>query len=278
MYYLYLLARRLSLTFPRSFCYYIASLLADLKFIFSPRDRKEITYNLRPLIKKKSLRREVRQVFRNFALYLVDFFRFSQLDRRFIDRYVEIKGREHLLKAKNKKKGVIILTAHLGNYELGGAVASLIGYKIYAIALPHKDKRINSFFNYQRNLCGVKVVSTGVSIKKCIQLLRNNEMVAFLGDKDFTSKGMKVELCGKEAFLPRGPAYFSLKTGACILPSFFIRENQRYYRLIFEQPIFPTGERGAKEEQEIIEEYKKVLEKYILKYPTQWYMFRKYWL
>lgn len=282
MFYSYLIAKKVALFLPRSFCYFIASILADLHFILSTRDRESVLYNLKPLIKNDNLRKSARQVFRNFALYLVDFFRFSKLDLSFLKKYVAIEGEEYLWQAKKRKKGVIALTAHLGNYELGAAFASLLGYKIYAIALPHKDLRVNNFFIQQRKLYDVEVIPTGTRVKKCFQLLRENKIVAFLGDRDFSFKqGVKVKLCGKEAVIPRGPAFFSLKTGACVLPSFLIREphNKKYYRLIFKQPILPVKENGNKKsEQEIIEEYKKILEKYILKFPTQWYMFQKYWL
>jgi KDO2-lipid IV(A) lauroyltransferase len=278
MYYLFIFGKFLSLIFSRKICYIIARCLALLQFLISPKDREAVTYNLSPVVKEnKKIDRFVKEVFINFSYYLVDFFRYSKLDKNFIEKYVKIEGLFHLEKALSKKRGVITLTAHLGNYELGGAVASLLGYPIYAVALPHRDKRLNRLFNRHREMVGMKVIHTGISIRQCLYVLKEGKVVAFLGDRDFFKNGIKVRMFSRYALLPRGPAYLALKTGACILPSFFIRKNKYYYVLIFERPI-DCIEENLFSEEEIIKRYTKFLENYIEKYLQQWYMFEKYWL
>jgi len=281
MYYLYCIARFMALLFPRRLSYFIASIISRFKYWTSWYDRQYVIYNLTPVLKdRKKAKRYALRVFENFAFYLADFFSFEKIDSRFIKRYVRLSGLDNLKKAIEEKRGIVALTAHIGNYELGGAITSYLGYDIYAIALPHRDKRINNFFNRQRGIFKVKVIPTGIAVKKCFKVLKDKKIIAFLGDKDFVAhNGEKVVICGRDVLLPRGPAFFALKTGSVIIPSFFVREDKYYYRLIFEPPIFPYKENGVpKETKELIEEYASVLERYIVNYPDQWYMFSRYWL
>ena len=280
MYYLYCIARFLVLILPRSCSYFIAGILSSIKFYISRRDRRAVIFNITPLVEnKKELSRRAKRVFNNFAFYLVDFLNTSHINREFIKRYVSISGIGNLNSIVGKK-GIIALTAHIGNYELGGSIVSILGYDIHAIAFPHKDRRINDFFNNQRSIFKVKVIPTGRAVVRCIRLLKNKKMVAFLGDRDFASiKGYRVRLCGREALLPKGPSFFALKTDSVIIPSFFVRERKYFYRLIFEPPIFPRYNDGSlKSEKMLIEEQLRILEKYIRRYSDQWYMFQKYWL
>ncbi|MCD6229153.1 MAG: lysophospholipid acyltransferase family protein [Candidatus Omnitrophica bacterium] len=279
MYYFFVLGRWVAILLPRKISYLLASIIARVKFFFSKRDRENLIYNLLPILKnKKTAYQYARKIVENFAYYLVDFFRFSKIDSEFIEKYVKLIRIDFLQNLIKENKKIIALTAHLGNYELGGALTSILGYKVYAVALPHKDERTNSFFNHQREVCGVEVTSTGIGIKKCFQALKSRKILALLGDKDFSGKGKKVKMFGKTCILPRGVANFSLKTDAYIIPSFLIRENKYTYSLIFDTPISPYRENKKKTEEEIIQECAKILEKYIARYPEQWYMFEKYWI
>lgn len=281
MYYLFVLGKGLFLLLPRSFCYVVAKILAIAHFYLSPKDREALSYNLSPIVKeKRRLKKCVKEVFVNFSYYLVDFFRHSRVNQGFIKKYVKVSGENYIKHCLSENEGIILLTAHLGNYELGGAVISLIGYPPYVLALPHLNKRLDNFFNHQREITGVKIIPTGAKVKECFSLLRKGKIVVFLGDRNYGEGGLKVEMFSKYTYFPRGAAFFSLRTKAYIIPAFFVRKNRKFYHLIFEKPIVYKDEFSseAKTEREILEEYVPTLEKYIKKYPEQWYMFQKYWL
>ncbi|MCM8787499.1 MAG: lysophospholipid acyltransferase family protein [Candidatus Omnitrophica bacterium] len=278
MYYLFVIGKFLALIFPRSICYFFAKLLANLHFYLSATDRKTVYYNFSALVSdKKKLQKCAKEVFVNFSYYLVDFFRYQKLNLEFISKYVRISGLEYLEEALFKKKGIILLSAHFGNYELGGAIFSLLGYPCYTIALSHKDRRLNNFFNKQRSKVRLKVFPVGYNPKKYLELLKEGKILALLGDRDFSNSSIKVKMFSRYALLPRGPAFFALKTGSTIIPSFLIREKKFFYNLIFEKPIF-CDTNQYKSEEEVISAYILVLEKYLKKYPQQWYLFEKYWL
>ena len=277
MYYLFVLGKIVAKTFPRRVSYAIARFCAKLHFYFSPKDRETILYNLSAILPKEKRDLCAKNAFINFAYYLVDFFRQDKLNKSFIDKYVTVQGLENLDTAFKNNQGVIILTAHLGNYELGAAVASILGYPLHAIALPHKDKRTNKLFNDQRGSVGVKVIPTGIAVKKSLSILRRGGIVCFLADRDFSGTAQELDMFSRKAPLPKGPAFFTLKSGACIVPTFFLRENKNFYRLVFDEPIYFNREE-FKDETDVIKRYIPVLEKYIRDYPDQWYMFERYWL
>ncbi len=276
MYYLYIFAKTLCLILPRSFCYAIARFLAMLHYYFSKKDRTIVINNLTPIIEEENKRQEcARKIFVNFAYYLVDFFRYRYLNRNFINKYIKVSGIEHLEKALSQKKGVIANTAHIGNYELAGAVTSLLGFPFSAVALAHKDTRINNLFNKQRKLVGINIIAAGVATKKCFSLLKKGGFAAFLGDRDFLGTGVKVKMFSHDAVLPKGPAFFARKTGACIVPAFLVREKKKFYHLIFELPIETDK---LKTDEEIVKKYAEILARYIKMYPEQWYLFQPYWV
>lgn len=279
-YILYNLGKFIVLILPRKLGYLLAVAICRLKYYLSAKDRKAVLYNTKIVLGDvdcKTIKRTSIQVFENFGKYLVDFFRFSRIDQDFMNRYVRVKNITYLDSGLRDFPGVIILSAHIGNWELGGAVVSKLGYPFYAVALVHTHPKVNNFFNNQRSLCGINVIPVGVTLRRCYQLLKLKKIVAFAGDREFGSGGLETRVLGKKALVPRGPANFCLRTKAAIVPAFMIREDSDFFTLVFEKPIPAVDESGRlKTEKELIEEYMKVIEKYIRQYPSQWYMFRPF--
>jgi len=280
-FFLYRLGQFIAVSLPLKFVYGIGVFLADLQYIFAFRDRRYVRNNLKVIFPQESSRfinKTSRKVFQNFAKYLVDFFRFEKLDRSFIDRKVKLENLENFDQALKKGKGVIVLTAHLGNWELGGVVIAQLGYPFWAVALPHKSKMVNDFFDRQRNRKGVKVIAMGKAVRSCISEIRKNHMVALVGDRDFTEKGVVVDFFNKPTHFPEGPAALSLMTGAPIVPGFMLRNPDDSFTLRIEKPLsFQPSPDKKKDLIELVAMYNKIFEGYILKYPDQWYVFRNFW-
>lgn len=277
MYYLFILGKIIALSFPRAISYKIAKFCALAHFYLSKKDREAVFYNLKPLVEENQKRKQVaKKVFINFAYYLTDFFRYSRLNEKFIKKYIKLEGIEIVDQIIKKKQGAIFLTAHLGNYELGGAVMSILGYPLSVVALPHLDLRTNDFFNKQRKRVGIEVIPTGLAVKRSISVLKEGKLLALLGDRDFSNSGKRQKVFSRFAHIPRGAAFFTKKSGAAIIPAFFVRENKYYYRLIFgDQIVYDKNSKNF--EEEMLQNYVQVLEKYLKKYPEQWYLFQKYW-
>ena len=261
--------------------YKLADIVSDIYYFFARNDRENLQCNLRIALKtddKKIINAHIKNIFRNFAKYLVDFLRFEKLDNDYILSHVKLEGKENLDKARAKGKGAIVLTAHIGNWELGGGVVASMGYPLYVIALDHKDKRINDLFLHQRASVDVKVIPIGAQIKSCFRVLKKNWLLAIVGDRDFTNHGIKIAFFGQPTVFPKGPAVFSLRTGAAIIPTFVIRTENDAFKIIFEEPleIKPTGNE-AEDIKAIMQSYIAVIEKYVRSFPDQWCAFKKVW-
>jgi KDO2-lipid IV(A) lauroyltransferase len=281
-YFLYRTGQFIALHLPIKIAYALAVLFSDIHYIFADKDRRAVKENLKAIFPEKKAR-EIRRIrirmFRNFAKYLVDFFRFQLIDSEYIKNNVRIKNLHYFKEAAAKGKGTIILTAHLGNWELGGIVIALSGFPFWAVALPHKEKKVNDFFNFQRESKGVKVIPLGNAVRLCLKLLKENKPIALVGDRDFTAKGIVLNFFGKPAFLPEGPAAFALQTGATIVPGFMLRNPDDTFTLTIEKPLeFTTTGDKKKDLIAIISRYKIIFEDYIRQYPDQWYMFRRFWI
>ena len=114
--------------------------------------------------------------------------------------------------------------------------------------------------------------------KNIADALAKNEIVAMLGDRATKTNRMRIKFFGKEAYFPTGAIILSLLTGAPIVPGFVIYKGKGKYYGVAEKPIYAkeTGNR-EKDIKETLEKIIKVFEKYIRKYPDQWYNFYPFW-
>ena len=274
---------------PVEMSYWIGRFLSGLQYWFSPRDRHAVKSNLRVILNTGGRPEEegrvaatAIKVFENFGQYLVEFFRMGKnLDAEFIRKNVDIHNLATIDAMLKRGKGVILLTAHLGNWELGGVVLSKLGYPIVAIALPHKERPVNDLFNLQRESHGVTIIPTSIAIRRCLEALKENKLVALLADRDFTQHGEEMDFLSRRAMIPKGAAVFALKTGAAIVPTFLTRNNDNRFTLLIGDPILPPWADEQMKDQDalvtIMRKYSRVIERKIREYPDQWLMFREFW-
>lgn len=267
---------------PRKAAYAFGRWASEQHFLRSRKDREAVICNLRHITASEDrLWEKAREVFHNFGVYLVDFFfMYRTVDQAFMKEKVVRKGWEHFEASHARGKGVIILTAHLGNWEMGAALLGRMGYPVTAVALPHKERRVNELFNRQRRNYGVTVIPTNTAVRRCIKALRENKCVALLGDRDFGSFGEPLPFFGRTTLIPKGPAFFALKTGAVILPSFVIPRQDGKYEVHFHEPIIPPERHSGGDEHVMMVDLTKkmvaVIQEKIRAYPTHWLMFREF--
>lgn len=280
--YLYKLAEFLTRLLPISISYAVAVFLADMQYLLSRTDRESVRHNLCCIMNTSQVpSRVVREVFHYFAKYLVDFFTLTKrINKEFISKSVDITGVENLNDVIAKGKGGVIVSAHLGNWEMAGAVLGLLGYPLSVVALAHKDDRVNAFFNARREYFGARVIQTNVALRRCLDHLKRNRLVAILADRDFGHHGLLMDFFGRKAMIPKGAALFSLKTGAPIIPAFFLRAPLDRFKIVMMKPIYPPvlDEGGISDQQieKLVNEYLHHIEDQIRKHPSQWLMFRTF--
>jgi len=242
----------------------------NLKIIFEFREKRNLS--------ERELSRYVKEVYINFGKYMTEFFTIPKLNYEKVKEKVIVENIEILDTALKKGNGVIALTAHIGNWELAGVVASILGYKISAIVIPYITPKITEIYRRIRENKGVEVIFTGSNPKDFIKFKRENKVLAILGDRVFTEKGVIVNFMGKKAIFPRGPATLAVKLKTEFISGFLVRENNKY-KLFFEKIEYPPENLNEEEKIDfLLFQSVKKIEEVILRYPTQWLSFQDIWI
>ena len=271
----YRIAQRLSVALPSRSAFQVAERLADLQWRTSAKDRQAVQDNLsmilgRPTPPSSPL---VRDVFRNFGRYLVEFFSIHRVPHP----TVTLEGFEHLVNTVRSHRGAIAMTAHFGNWELAAVLLHRHGMPISAIALPHDDPGMDRLFTQQRARCGIATIPLGTNAaRRGLQCLDAGGLLGILGDREFFGHGLTVSLCGYDVLFPRGPAILSLRAQAPVVPVFLVREGPWAFRLCVEPPIWPTTTDGRLDGsiQRLTQAYADIVARYLKRCPDQWLMFR----
>ncbi|MCM8803820.1 MAG: lysophospholipid acyltransferase family protein [Candidatus Omnitrophica bacterium] len=272
--------------FPEKFCFLIARILTEIRYIFTSNLRKIMKKNLKIIlnfkkgdkIKQEDLARYVKEVYYNFGRYMAEFFTIPKLNYRKLRERVIVENIELLEGSLSKGNGVIALTAHIGNWELAGIITSILGHKICAVVIPYLTPKITEIYKKIRESKGVEVIFTGSNPKEFIRFKKENKILAILGDRVFTEKGVIVNFMGKKAIFPRGPATLAIKLKTEFIAGFLVRENKKY-KLFFEQIAYPDEKLSEDEKIDyLLNQSVKIIEKVILKYPTQWLNFQDIWV
>jgi KDO2-lipid IV(A) lauroyltransferase len=220
-------------------------------------------------------------VFRDYSSYLIDLFHLSHEPGR-IDGYAfTITGMENLERALSSGRGVILLASHLGNWELGSLKLTLKDKKIHVVFSPDSSSLLESQRSFLRHADGVQEVPLrygGFSSLKLLRVLQDGGVVALQGDRLTFDRGIPVTFFGHEALFPKGPVKLALVTDSIVLPVFIPITGYKSYEIIVEAPLYmETGEGVTDELKTNLQKIITILEKYISRYPTQWFTFMPFW-
>src|SRR3989338_5290422 len=204
------------------------------------------------------------------------------MDRpKLLKERVWIIGKENLDAALARGKGVILVSAHFGNFPLMLARLSLQGYKVAGIMRYMRDERIESFFSAKRNRLKIKTIYSQprkLCVEDSIRTLRNNELLFIPIDQNFGTGGVFVDFFGQKAATATGPIVLARRTQASVLPCFIIRQADDRHKIIFEAPLDLGEEKFSKENTLInIQKLTGIIEFYIRKYHAQWSWIHRRW-
>jgi len=277
----YLAAGVLSSALPRPFAYWIGLRASDVIYRRDERGRNAVRSNLRQILAYKGLKAGdavldmmARQTFRAFGKYLVDFFRYKTLTPGRVDRMVVSEHAEYVEEVKRHDRGAILVTAHLGNWEFGGAILVSMGCPMNVVFLPQRNVRTDRLFRRRREQRGFKVIPLEKAVSGCLGALARREFVALLIDRDYSRNGERVMFCGRPARFPRGAATLSLRTGCPILQGYLLRQPDETFLMKWLTPLYPDGQKDAGALQAVLCAN---LEREVCEHPTQWFMFEPFW-
>ena len=265
---------------PLRLCRWLGKVVALLIYSVSHKDREGLAFNISLALDRPAndpqVKKKVRQVFINYGRYMVDFFLMPQLSETKAKRYfAHIRGEEILQNALAKGRGAILLSPHLGNWEFGGVMLRHSEYPLAVVALAHNVSSTNVLVNRLRKERGIKVIEVDQSPFSGVEILRhlrNNGVVAMIGDKNFFGRGLPTIFFGKEVIFPLGPVLMAMKSGAALIPAFVLKQSDGRYFGVLEEAL-PLLLEGEQEEitRKNVGMTARVFEEYIRRYPDQWY-------
>ncbi len=226
--------------------------------------------------------RVARRSFRNFAKYLIEIMRFPALHAADLRRMVTIDDRSfgYLRAARDHGKGLIFVSVHFGNFELGGArIAQEIPLTVVADEL--ENTRLMDFLVANREHKNVNILPPAGSAKRVLGALKRNEMVGFmmdLGPRTLQLDNVQVEFFGRRTAFPTIAAALARVSGAPIVVAAVKREHDNSFRGVALPPIFVERTKVAAQDLErTTQAIMHALEGLVRPDPDQWYIFRTIW-
>jgi Kdo2-lipid IVA lauroyltransferase/acyltransferase len=203
--------------------------------------------------------------------------RLSSLPKeRVIERTV-IEGFDAFRAAVDRGRGVVLVTGHFGNWEIGGAALAARGIPIDGIAQRQSNPLFNRDIVAARERLGMRIIERGRATKEGLRGLRAGRVVAFVADQDARRAGIFVPFFGRLASTHRGPALLALRTGSPIFLGTALREPDGRYRIRLQEiPVDRTQETEAAV-REVTAAFTARLEAAIRAAPEQYFWHHRRW-
>jgi lauroyl/myristoyl acyltransferase len=263
--------------------YLISPIIADICYIFYRGGRRALYENLSRVLDttdRRVLGRFARRSLRNFSKYVVDFIHFYAMSAEDIRRRIVFDDFERLNATVDEGKGIIFVTLHFGNWDMGAAGLAAYGYPIDAIAETFELPEMNELVQGYRRELGMKIIPMERIGPGVLRALRRGEILALLIDVPAPGASVAVDFFGAVAEVPAGPARLALRTGARVIPAVLVRVpgHDELIRpvLDFDLHFEPTGDE-EEDARELTQQTMWSLERFIRQYPDQWFMFRPLW-
>jgi KDO2-lipid IV(A) lauroyltransferase len=260
----------------------IANGLARLGYYVSFKHRLIVIHNLTRAFPEKSLD-EILKIakasYASFALVVAEFSEILYMNRDNLSQWINIKGLDHYTEACRKGKGVLLFSAHFGNWEIGNAALAITTkpfifvYRILDSAFMEKG------ITYVRASYGNISLDKENAMRPMIRSLKNGSTINLLIDQNVAVyDGIFVNFFGRPACTTSGLALLAMHTGAPVLPVFTTRQPDGKYLLEIgsEVPVVRSGNRDA-DVLENTQTFTKMIEDHIRKYPEQWFWMHQRW-
>ena len=232
-----------------------------------------------PGVDEAARARIARASYAHLGRELAAFARMSRWPAAEIERRIDFVGFEEVRKEAEGEHGAILLTAHLGNWEMAGAGIAALGIPLAVVMKGMSNPLVERDLFSRRQRLGMEVVEMSAAPREVMGLLRKGRVTALLWDQNAHRRGAFVPFLGKAASTHRGPAFFALRTGAPVFVGFALREpgwRHRYTLEAHRLEIERTGD-PAEDERLMIRGYNRLLEAAIRTSPDQYFWHHRRW-
>jgi KDO2-lipid IV(A) lauroyltransferase len=245
--------------------------------------RKDVVFdNLKhafPEYSKDKIREIAYGSYKSFCFTLAEILYMPWLTDEQLKQIMVCENQDLIVNKFNENNGVILLSAHFGNWEyLATSVALQINKKFYVVVKPQRNPFVNNWMNKYRTKWTNEIVPLGVSIRNVFSVLLNKGIVAMVADQRGPKESMKLEFFGRMTSVYTGPAVLSLKTNSPIIYGISVRQKDLNYKVeLFEVDRNNLPDNQDEKIKVLSERMIKNLEEIIRKNPEQWLWMHKRW-
>jgi KDO2-lipid IV(A) lauroyltransferase len=279
LYWAFRLASALARAAPLRVAYMVAAACGAATFYAWPGGRGRCIANMRRVVGDERAAAVARRSFANYAVYLVDFLRFSGMNAEEVRSRVAF-DRWDELDAHRTGNGAVFVTMHFGNWDLGAAAVADHGIPISVVADTFHEPRLNELVLGARRHLGMDILAAERLGPSVLRALRRNSVVALLIDVPPQGSSVEVEFFGGRIAVPDGMARIALRAASPVVAVTMPREHARSERVrgdIEQVPFEPTGD-ADRDVYALTQATMRVLERMVRRSPEQWYIFRSLWL
>jgi Kdo2-lipid IVA lauroyltransferase/acyltransferase len=272
--------------FPHSFIYFVVDSFAALAFYlfhgFRTRSLKNLCLAFGDGNSEVNIRRIAQESLKNFFRAFAELPIILAVQADELREMVSVAGLEHLNDALAKGNGVIVLSAHLGNFFLLGTRLALSGYPVHVLVNQPRDGRFAQLMDEYR----FQVLQTTIharprreALRQLAQVLRRNEIAIIIADEyRKTGSGIRVPFFGRAIVARRGPVTLALRTGAAVVPAYVVRSYDNRLKLVLEPELdLIRSERDKNRITQNTVRLTEWLEKTVRSYPDQWNWMNIHW-
>ena len=267
---------------PVGLMLFLGRCLGSLWYCLAFRQRSQVYVNIKRAFQGDLSPGDVRYVsrrfFRNLVCNILEAFCISKIDRKYLDKYVEVEGEEYIKEALKHKKGAILLGVHAGSWELANTVPAVLGYPYSIFVKAQKNSKLDEFLDSHRRSKGCKLIKRGsLGMRDVVRVLNNNEVLGMVCDQGGKA-GVPVDFFGRQASMSTLAVRLALKTGCRVMPVYCTRVKGPYNKIII-RPPFEFTESGDtdKDVQDNLERLSKIFQGLIFNYPYEYLWTYKIW-
>lgn len=266
---------------PIRVCYFLAQITAYIAYLVSYNLRTTIARNIFnvvwPEIDPIKIRHIVRCVIKNTIKNYIDLILLPRKKFSELERCISVQGQDNFIEAIAKGKGVVLVTAHLGCFDVSAQILTKYSKSITILVEPLQPSVLLNYIISLRNCNGINVLpARSGALRIMLQSLRKGEVVLFACDRDITGDGVNASFFGKTTKLPSQAVKIAMRTGSCVVPVFNYRLDNDHYR-IYVEPAIDLVRNGTGAVLQNIQQIAQVMENYIRERPEQWVVLSPIW-
>ena len=267
---------------PRSVCLFFSRIAASLYWHLVPARREVVIQNLLPAVNndRAAATKKAKELIQGFAIKVVDLWRY-EAGLQIENTFGNATGWERFENALNQKRGVLLLTPHLGNWEFGGPWLTQKGITLQVVTMAEPGKKFTELRQASRARWNIETLVIGTDPFAFVDIIRRLEagaVIALLIDRPLAATSVTVNLFGKPFAASTAAAELARASGCTLLPVFLPRNGNTYEAHVLPEISYDRGAlRDAAARQRLTQETVTVFEPVIQQHIEQWYQFIPLW-